>query len=190
MKYKTSETLINSMGVEVYPITLIKFLLNKRKILSYFQNLKKENFIIKFKQTLSTENCEMCQKLSGDKVCRNHTSIKRVMNANNVLYDLDTKIYFYRNEIFRMIDNKLVVIYCPHPKMITGVINDEKVRKINPVTVVDPELSELPYYEKVYNFNSEDLMPQHIKCWFNRDFSIMTIPKDFNGHDWCLTPNN
>ena len=58
MKYKTSETLINSMGVEVYPITLIKFLLNKRKILSYFQNIKKENFIIKFKQTLSSENCE------------------------------------------------------------------------------------------------------------------------------------
>jgi len=190
MNRKSGESFITRIGADVYPITLIKFLLNRKKILSYFYNVTKTEFVIKFAQTLSSEDCKMCQSQTVSKQCRNHTSIKRVMEANNVLYDLDTKVYFYKNEIFKMMDNKLVIVYCPHPKMITGTIDDVKVRKINPVTVVDPLLVELPHYNTIYNFHSLELMGDRVSCWFNKDFSIVTIPKDIDGHNWCLIPNN
>jgi len=190
MNRKSGESFITRIGAEVYPITLIKFLLNRKKILSYFYNVTKSEFVIKFAQTLTSADCKMCQNQTDSKQCRNHTSIKRVMEANSVLYDLDTNVYFYKNEIFKMMDNKLVIVYCPHPKMIVGTIDDVKVRKINPVTVVDPLLVELPHYKSIYNFHSLELMDESISCWFNRDFSIVTIPKDIDGHDWCLIPNN
>ncbi len=190
MKQKTSEYFISKLGVDLYPITLIKFLLNRKKILSYFYNVSRENFTIKFKQSLEPVNCKMCQKQDNNKICRNHTSIKRVLEADNVLYDLDTKVYFYKNEIFKMIDDKLVIVYCPHPKMIVGNIDDEKVRKINPVTVVDPLLIELPHYKTINNFHSEELMDIQITCWFNNYFSIITIPNNIDQQNWCLIPNN
>lgn len=191
MNRKSGESFITNIGADVYPITLIKFLLNRKKILSYFNNVTKHYFIIKFAQTLSSADCKMCQSQDNiKKLCRNHTSIKRIMEADNILYDLDTKVYFYKNEIFKMMDNKLVIVYCPHPKMITGTIDDVKVRKINPVTVVDPLLVELPHYKTIYNFHSLELTNECLSCWFNKDFSIVTIPKDIDGHDWCLIPNN
>lgn len=189
LKYKSGEDFVARIGADVYPITLVKFLLNKRKILSYFNNMTREDFIIKFKQTLSSDNCKMCQQFEDGKLCRNHTSIKRVLNANNVLYDLDTKVYFYKNEIFKMINDKLVIIYCPHPKMISGTIDDEKVRKINPLTMVDPFLTKLPKYKNIYDFNSSDIDNECIKCWFNKDFNIITIPKNKEKHNWCLIDN-
>lgn len=190
MKQKTSEYFISSLGADVYPITLIKFLLNRKKILSYFYNVTKKDFIIKFAQTLSSADCKMCQKQEKNRICRNHTSIKRVMEANNVLYDLDTEVYFYKNEIFKMMDNKLVIVYCPHPKMIVGAIDDIKVRKINPVTIIDPLLTELPHYKTICNFHSEELNDVRLTCWFNKEFSIATVPNNIERHNWCLIPNN
>lgn len=190
MRYKSSMNFIIENKSDVYPITLIKFLLNKRKILAYFNNVTRKNFRIKFKQTLSPNNCNICKQFDDDKLCRNHSSIKRVMNADNVLFETSTHIYFYKNEIFKMIDNKLVIIYCPHPKMIPGNIDDEKVRKINPLIVVDPLLTDLPAYKNIHNFNYEEIINDNLKCWFNDNFSIVTIPNNIENHDWCLIPNN
>jgi hypothetical protein len=105
------------------------------------------------------------------------------------MYDLDTNTYFYKNEIFRMVGKRLVIVYCPHPKLISGDITDSKVRKINPITIEDPELTELPPYERVQEFISSELLDQHLRCWFNHEFSIVTIPRDRNGQDWCLLSN-
>ena len=88
-----------------------------------------------------------------------------------------------------MVGNKLVIVYCPHPKLISGEITDSKVRKVNPITVEDEELLGLPQYEKVCEFISSNLMEQYMKCWFNYEFSLVTIPDDRNKSDWCLVPN-
>jgi len=190
MKQVSVEKFIEKLGAEVYPITIVKFLLNKRRILSYFSKAADENFEIRVKYKVDHTDCEVCEEKKSDGVlCRQHTSIHRVLTAKRVAFDLDTNVFLYKNEIFRMVGKRLVVVYCPHPKLITGEINDSKVRKINPITIQDPELVELPQYERLCDFISSDLLDQYIRCWFNNEFSLVTIPDDRNGQNWCLIAN-
>ncbi len=190
MKQLSMEKFLEKMGCEVYPITLIKFLLNRRRILSYFERAADPDFKIRMIYTTDHENCEVCkEKISDGILCRQHTSIERVLKANRVLFDLDTNVYFYKNEIFRMVGNRMVIVYCPHPKLITGEITDSKVRKVTPITIEDENLTDLPIYEKISEFISSSLMEQHMKCWFNYEFSLVTLPNDRNKANWCLVPN-
>lgn len=190
MKQISTEKFIEKLGCEVYPITFIKFLLNKRKILSYFSKAARKDFEIRVKYKIDHSDCEVCKEKEPDGVlCRQHTSIQRVLSGNNVAFDLDTNVYFYKNEIFRMVGNKLVIIYCPHSKLIVGDITDIKVRKINPITIED---SKMPFfkYDKIHEFISSDLLDQHMTCWFNNEFTLVTIPEDRDGSKWCLIANN
>ena len=191
MKHVSVEKYIEKLECDVYPITFIKFLLNKKKILSYFAKAASEDFELRARYKVDTSDCELCaEKKSQGILCRKHTSINRVITAKNVAFDLDTHTYFYKNEIFRMVGKRLVIIYCPHPKLITGEITDDKVRKINPITIEDPELLELPRYNRVHEFISSELLDQHLKAWFNDEFSIITIPEDRNSQNWCLIANH
>ena len=190
MEQVSTEKFIDMLGIDVYPITIVKFLLNKKRILSYFKKATEKDFEIRVKYTVDHSDCKICKEKEPDGVlCRQHTSIHRVLNATNVGYDLDTNTFFYKNEIFRMVGNRLVVVYCPHPKLITGEISDSKVRKINPITIEDPALTTLPSFENVKEFISSTLLDQYLRCWFNHEFSIVTIPSDRNGQNWCLVPN-
>jgi len=187
----SAEKFIEKLGVDVYPITIIKFLLNKKRILSYFKKAVDNTSEIKFKYFIDHSECTTCkEKLETEKVlCRQHTSIERVLTASEVAFDLDTNIYFYKNEIYRMVGEKLVIVYCPHPKLINGEITDSKVRKINPITIDDKNLTGLPQYTKVKEFMSSALFDQYVRCWFNNEFSIITVPVDRNSQNWCLVAN-
>jgi len=115
------------------------------------------------------------------------------LDANNVLFDFDTNLYFYKNEIFRMLGSKLVIFYCPHPKLITGPLTDAKVRKINTLVVDDPKIQEtvlkdMSFKNKI-NFSSIPFFEQNIKTWFNNDFSIVTDPDTRNFSNFFLTLN-
>jgi len=190
MEQVSSEKFIEKLGIDIYPITIVKFLLNKKRILSYFRKATEENFEIRMKYTVDYSNCDACKdKENTGVLCRQHTSVQRVLNADNVGFDLDTNTYFYKNEIYRMVGKRLVIVYCPHPKLISGEITDSKVRKINPITIEDPALQDLPSYSKIKEFISSDLLDQYIRCWFNHEFSLVTIPQDRNGQNWCLVPN-
>ena len=164
--------------------------MNKKRILSYFSKAADKNFEIRAKYEIDHRGCEICkEKIEEGILCRQHTSIKRVLTANKVAYDLDTNVYLYKNEIFRMVGNRLVIVYCPHPKLITGEINDAKVRKVNPITIEDPELDKELFYEDTKDFLSSELMDQNVRCWFNNEFSLVTLPEDRHGQNWCLVPN-
>jgi len=190
MKRVSMEKIIEKLDVGVYPITIMKFLLNKKKILSYFAKAVNKDFEIRTKYKVDNLDCPSCKEKESENIlCRQHTSISRVLDAKSVAFDLDTNTYFCKNEIFRMVGNRLVIIYCPHPKLITGDITDSKVRKISPITIEDENLTELPNYEIVREFISSQLMEQYIKCWFNNEFSLVTIPEDRNFSNWCLTAN-
>ncbi len=190
MRKTSTERFLEKFGVGVYPITIVKFLLNKRRILNYFERASEKDFQLKVKYSVDHSDCELCiQKKPEGILCRQHTSIDRVLNANEVLFDIDTNTYFFKNEIFRMVGNRLVIIYCPHPKLITGEVSDMKARKINPITIEDPDLHGLPQYEGVKEFMSVSLMEQHMTCWFNHEFTIVTLPDSRDKSDWCLIPN-
>jgi len=71
-----------------------------------------------------------------------------------------------------------------------GKITDEKVRKVIPITIEDPKLDSLPNYKNVRRFLSSELIDQNMKCWFNSEFNLITIPEDRNSSNFCLIPNN
>lgn len=188
----STEKLIQKLGVKVYPITIIKFLLNRSKILTYFNRAADSDFEIRgYKYLIDNSECELCKNQKNHKMCRCHTSIYRVLNGDKVAYDLDTNLFFYKNEIFKKVDNKLVIIYCPHPKLIKMIgeeHSDANVRKIIPITIEDPNLT-MKEYKNIKSFSSDELMDADMKCWFNDLFSIITIPQDKNSSNWCLVPN-
>jgi hypothetical protein len=189
MKQISAEKLIEKLGCEIYPVTLVKFLLNRRRILSFFSKAVDSNFSEK-NQTfkIDSSNCEACK--SKDMKCRQHTSIERVIGATSALLDVDSGTYFYKNEIFKMIAKKLVIVYCPHPKLIKGPLTDEKVRKVMPLTVDDENLNFNPEAIKmVRSVCLTDLMEQSVTCWFNDDFTLMTLPEDNSASNWCLLGN-
>jgi len=188
----STEKYLEKLDVDVYPITVIKLLLNKRRIQSYFSRAASDTFEIRGEPIkIDHSQCSLCrEKESMGVLCRQHTSIDRILTGDRVLFDLDTNVYMTKNEIFRMVGKRLVVIYCPHPKLISGVITDKKVRKINTMTIEDPDLDGLPPYTNVKQFLSSTLMDQNMKCWFNNEFSIVTIPKDRTQAEWCLVANS
>ena len=119
MKQLSTERFIEKMGCDVYPITIVKFLLNRRRILSYFERAADPDFEIRVTYSTKYSECEICKEKEPEGIlCRQHTSIDRVLKTNNVLFDLDTNVFFYKNEVFRMVGDRLVVVYCPHPKLL------------------------------------------------------------------------
>ncbi len=184
------EKFIEEMKVDLYPVTVMKFLLNKKKILKYFLNATDPEFRVKSKTPLTTnpKDCEVCKSKEAEGIlCRQHTSIHRALNAKKIAKDTDTDIYFYKNEIYKKSGDNLVIIYCPHTKLLKGEVTDEKVRKVIPVTVNDKSI-ELPKAE-IVEFSSANLLSNICKCWFNDDYSILSIPNNANGSDWAITSN-
>lgn len=188
------EKFIESLGCEVYPVTILKFLLNKRKIMSYFMNAIKPDFEIRGTEyKIDNSDCQNCKdkkELGLDILCRQHTSIQRVLNGDNVAFDIDTQTYFHKNEIFKKAGSRIVIIYCPHTKLISGDLTKAKVRKINAVTIEDKNFQELPEFKNVREFFSSFLLGQKVECWFDDQFTIVTDPKDGNFSDFSLTLNH
>lgn len=186
------EKMIDNLKVRVYPITIVKFALNRRKILSYLEKAASNEFKIRGEKfTIDSEGCKFCEQKRTEGIayyCRQHTSVNRVLGANRVLFDEDTGCYIYKNEIFREVNGRLVIIYCPHTKPITGKITDSTVRKITPLTIEDENFKGLLEFEKV-NVLSSSWMNDNLKCWFNSDFSIVTIPYDRNKSNFVLVCN-
>jgi hypothetical protein len=192
MKRISMERFIEGLGAEVYPITLTKFMLNRRRILNYFEKASEDSFELRTQFSVNHDDCEFCKQKENEGVlCRQHTSIRRVLEADKVAFDLDTQTYFFKNEIYRMVGPRLVIVYCPHPKLISGQITDQKVRRVKPITIEDPQgIPELPQYENVKSFISSSMMDQNFVCWFNDEFSLVTLPEDRNKCNFCLIPNH
>lgn len=191
MRFINIEEFIKKLECDVYPITFIKFVLNKNRILSYFEKASnKGNKIYGIQHSLNKSKCKKCiEKKSLNIPCRQHSSIDRVLTSENVAYDLDTELYFYRNEIFKKLDNeRMVIVFCPHTKLITGQLTKDKVKKIIPITIDIPNIS-IPIYKNKIDFSSKQLFDLNLKCWFNTELSIITISEVENDSDFCLIPN-
>jgi hypothetical protein len=184
------EKVIESMKADVYPVTVGKFLLNPRRINSYFLKAGYKDFEFRGpKITLDNSECVECKKKEPEGIlCRFHTSVDRVLKADNVALDLDSGAYFYKNEIFKQVGDSVVIVYCPHTRLITRPITDFKVRKVKPITVRDPQFK-IPEYKNVRKFLSNELLEQYSSWWFDEEFSIVTIPVDRNFSNFCLIPN-
>lgn len=190
--------------------------MNRGQILRYFQKATSPSFNKYF--DISPDNCEVCEyKMAREGVmCRPHTTIERMLEMDGGwLYDVDTETYLYRNEVFKRVrknngEDLLVIVYCPHTKLISGKITDKKVRKLTPLTIkineqFEQELAKLdkiaPEHfisvgEKTSCISGDALMEEKLGCWFNDEFHIIVYPDEEpdgsrinNNQNWCLISN-
>lgn len=169
-----AEEFLEKAEVDVYPITLIKLLLVKKKLNELVRKVETEKFLPNNK--VDNSDCEHCEEKQkqGISACRQHTSIFRVLdNSNPILYDLDSDFYLVKNEIFKVVSNKLFIVYCPHTKLIPSY-TDKEVRRIKPIVIYHDQM---PQYN-IKTIDSKTLANTNMKCWFNEDFSIITFPRD------------
>jgi hypothetical protein len=179
---------LSSKKVDIYPITILKYLLNEQKI-KFCLNLIEDKIFKGQLYPLEKENCSFC-KNNKTGTCRQHTSIDRILNIgkNVVLKDASTGIFFYKNEIFKWIEDYLVIIYCPHTKLIDGKLSKEKIKKIYPITIQNKEniLKDM----KIIDVDLNNLFNQSVECWLNDEFTIKLIPKQYSRQmDIILTLN-
>lgn len=216
MRFRSIEKYLDRYKTTVYPITLLKYILNRGQILRYFQKATSPSFTKYF--DLDYNNCSICnhKKESEGVMCRPHTTVERLRQLEDgFLYDIDTDVFIYRNEVFKRVQNSngqdiLVVVYCPHTKLISGKITDKKVRKLTPLTIrMDNELKNIMdrltqhipkqfinMGEKTNCFSSDALMDEWLGCWFNDEFTIIVYPDEEpdgsrinNNQNWCLINN-
>lgn len=187
MKTTKMEHLLDDTQSEVYPITVAKFLLNKKRIKSFFATASKEGFdkII----DAEIENSEVCKDCIESKhdMCNFHQTVERIKNATTVLYDSEYDIYLYKNEIIKIINPELlVVIYCPHPSYIKSKLSDSKVRLVIPYTIKNVKFN----FEKAVPFSIRAIEDLDLKVWFNHTFSMIVSKHDYNHSKWMLVPNH
>jgi hypothetical protein len=215
MRFTSTEKYLEKFNTTVYPITLLKFILNRGQIIRYFKKAKSPSFNKVFDS--NPNDCKVCEYKRSEEgvMCRPHTTIERLREmGSGWLYDVDTEAFIYRNEVFKHVVNAkgedlLVVIYCPHTKLISGKITDKKVRKLTPLTIkMDREFIEkIGYLEseipndfanmtfKTNCISSDALMEERLGCWFNDEFTIVIQSDEVDGsrthknQDWCLIPN-
>jgi len=212
MRFSSIDKYLERYNTTVYPITLLKFIMNRGQILRYFKKAQSPSFNKHF--NISSDECSVCEhkRRSEGVKCRPHTTIERMRElSDGWLYDVDTEVFLYRNEVFKRVensngDNLLVVIYCPHTKLISGKITDKKVRKLTPITIkMDQEFinmmqvlenkipSDAPF-NKNY-ISSDALMGDKLGCWFNDEFTIIVNSDEIEGprthmnQEWCLITN-
>lgn len=212
MRFTSTEKYLEKFNTTVYPITLLKYILNRGQILRYFKKAQNPSFNKHFK--IDSSDCAVCDHKRQDEgvKCRPHTTIERMREINGGwLYDVDTGVFIYRNEVFKRVKNAngaelLVIVYCPHTKLISGKITDKKVRKLTPLTIkMDDEFVQLMDrlegsipVDSGFSQNcisSDALMEEKIGCWFNDEFTIVIHPDEIDGsrthknQDWCLITN-
>jgi len=200
MKHITAEKVIKDElqkdpTRDIFPITLIKFLLNRKKIISFFDRIQQPEI-----KTLPSYidfnhiNCDACNNNTRGMLCRKHTSIERVMNTHQACFDTDAGVFIYMNEIFKSDGSKLAIIYTPHTKLIQGQLTEYKVKKISTISTYPDDKVDFQSRLEITPFSSNKLIDMHIKCWFNDEFSLITIPGETNTSEdsdllFCLIPN-
>jgi hypothetical protein len=175
----------NKLDGIVYPITLVKFLLNRSKILRLKEVKNYDLFDIK------PEDCSDCQSISrpDQSMCRIHTSIQRIQEAERIVKDLDSGMYFVKNEIFYPVQSGITfVAYCPHTKLMRGPITCNKVRIFTSFFTSRIDTSQFENKVKK-EFSSDKLTEHQIQCWFNEEFYIVLLPNGtYSYSDFVLKP--
>lgn len=175
---------------DLFPITICKYLMNRETILNFFNEVKNNDNLEDLQSYIDSDHtkCNGCVNNSKNMLCRKHTSIERIMNTKSISIDTDNDVYFFMNEIFKFVgNNKLAIVYCPHTKLIYGTLSDYKIKKISMISTYKPQ----PFGDKKLNiseFKSDDLMEMSIKCWFNDELSLITIPNE-KEQNFYLVPN-
>lgn len=182
----------NNIKKTVYPITIIKYLLNKKLILSM---LKNDEFVFKYSPfSIENKNCKSC----NEKICRGHYSINRVIKgikSDKIIKDINNNIFLYKNEIFNIIsNNKMVIIHCPHTKLIQGKLNQNKVKYIYPINIIDESVGLINNYlnenKNIIEIDFNNIFEDKITtCWFDNVFTIK-VNKIKNQYRWSLILNS
>jgi len=180
----SAEEYLSAINVDVYAITLVKFVL----CYDWLKNcLTREN---KIRFNVNNSDCEICQKFPSG-VCRQHRSIYRVLQCRDPLYIKDLDCYLFKNEIFKVMDNKVIIVYCSHTKLIKDQITEKKVKKVMPVTL-ELKNDEIMVFQNIkpkFTVTSAELFNHNFSCWFNEEFSMIINYNETGKTVWSLILN-
>lgn len=180
--FESAEEYLNGLGVDVYAITLAKFVL----CYDWLKNcLNREN---KIRFNINNSDCDICQKFPSG-VCRQHRSIYRVLKCSDPLYISDLGFYLYKNEIFKIIDDKVIIVYCSHTKLIKDQITEKKVKKVMPITLQIQKGELFPDIKPKATITSDELLDHNFSCWFNDTFTMLIDRNKDNKSVWSLILN-
>ena len=160
----------------IFPVTLVKYILNKKKILTIFSKIENETFKSSYLPfTLDNSCCDHCKEKSEVNVkCRMHTSIDRIFSTLQVVRDPETNIFLYKNEIFKQVNEDTAgIIYCPHTKLVpqTGEINTSRVKKITPFSFKITE-KKIPNYSCI-DLDIKEIENKRLKYWFSPEYYLI-----------------
>lgn len=193
---KTLESFVESHNLDVYPITIAKYLINKKRFLDFFNRIfNREKLEYSFNSDYTMcEFCKQSQKEGKGKYCQKHNSSNRILidlfeQDNLILHDIDNNIYFYKNEIFKYINGRLIIIYCPHSKLISGEITWDKIKKTISFCIETNNFDEQTLKDKSIDFSLNELFKYSWTCWFNNIFSYKLIPHENEYMECSLVPN-
>lgn len=198
MKAYSIEKFVEQTGLDgiVYPVTIMKFILNRGKYVRTISRLSNQGFGNMFKFKVNDPKCPSCiikKDNSENKsiLCRQHTSIERVLTAEKVLVDEDTGYHFYKNEIFFPVGNNLVLFYCPHFKLLKPGFNSFDVLKSTLIVAsddnMDPQFANKIPIKQL--FKSSEWINRRNSCWFNDEFTIINQYEGGVGSNFVLALN-
>lgn len=182
MEVQLIEKILRDVPVNVYPVTIAKYLLNKKKINNFFESVlsgSKEDFK-RYIIDPDKSKCSFCTNMT----CRKHISIERVKHAvENEKVLKESNCFIYKNEIFTDPSEQwMAIVYCPHTKLIQNELTTAEIKKIT--LIVTPGLGKSP--QNTIPFSCDALLREgYLKFWMNNTFSII-----FNNKDLYLELNN
>jgi len=161
---------------EIFPVTIAKFLINKKNILNFMNN-----DVDNIDDEEGAAKCSLC---TTEKLCRKHNSLQRIIESKPISKLVGTNLYFYMNEIFTYNPDTqiLKVIYCPHFKLIVGnPINTNKIKKISYFSFkVSLNLSDK-------NIKLFSLESNAYSCWFMDNLTLLILKVNKDLYKWFLT---
>jgi len=173
----------------VYPVTVVKYLLNLQKIKKIVSKIMDEKFDAPLFE-IKREGCQECEN-SPRGCCRAHTCIERIFDPQLThIYDVDNNIYLIKNEIYKVLkeENILLVFYCPHTKLIQQ-FSDRNIRKMEMFLFDVPDLKVVERKDnETHQFSSSELMKKPIVMWFNEHFELVTEPSNNGKINYHLRP--
>lgn len=163
----------------VFPVTVVKFILNRTKIITILKKMENNSYKSKMEPfKFNSSSCPLCKSRKDGSMCRMHTCIERIASANVVARDIDTGILMCKNEIFKPLSNNRVgIVYCPHTSLLdrSKPITVSRIKKIVSFVLEDDKI-QLPEYKNIIDLRIRDLMEKQIKYWFSDEFYLILYP--------------
>ena len=131
----------------VLPSTVTKLALFKRKFIKLAKNAEK---LPPITDSPTEVECSFCTE---NKLCKKHSSLKKIDEVQRVAFDSDTCFFLFRDLVFRQCGSNTLLIVCSNIKKLRT-----RLVSLKNYTIFTFRNKSLPVYESVVTFNLTELL--------------------------------